>query len=246
MHPCIDAQVDPDFNIYEAALPWAIQRAISPTTPAGAATLRSTLLTDENKVQWARFEELVQEAKQAAAADGGAAETQQGAGAGRQGSMKGSVTPLESVKTVMAMPEGRSLRRIARDVDLRALALQMAAPSSRSMRRLAVDSIAAAMASQAASVDKAAAAWPLSEVGAALRQRRLLRLSSVVSVLVRSHAQRLVNGGWRGLAGMGVLVWLTLRIGLVGLAKGLLTRVKLVTRRASHVIMRHQARDASP
>ena len=30
------AHVDPTFNIYEAALPWAVQRALAPSTPRGA------------------------------------------------------------------------------------------------------------------------------------------------------------------------------------------------------------------
>jgi hypothetical protein len=55
-----------EFNIYEAALPRAsdsgtlspIQRAISPSTPDGAQTLRSTLLTEDNKLQWQRFEQV--------------------------------------------------------------------------------------------------------------------------------------------------------------------------------------------
>lgn len=41
----------------------------------------------------------------------------------------------------------------------------------------------------------AAAQWPLDEVGSALRQRQVQRLSNVLSMLLRSHAQRLVSGG---------------------------------------------------
>ena len=43
----------------------------------------------------------------------------------------------------------------------------------------------------------AAAKWPLNEVGAALQRRQVQRLSAVFSMLLRSHAQRLVTGGWK-------------------------------------------------
>jgi hypothetical protein len=49
-----------------------------------------------------------------------------------------------------------------------------------------------------------------------------MRLTAVLNVLLRSHAQRFVTGGWRGVAAMGALVWLTLRIGVTGVAVGML------------------------
>lgn len=94
-----------------------------------------------------------------------------------------------------------------------------------------MDAIATAISKQECEVDAAAAAWPLSEVGAAFRQRRLLRLSLVLNVLVRSHAQRLVSGGWQGLAAVGALVLLTIRIGVAGLAKGLFANTRNLTGR---------------
>jgi len=107
----VAGQVDKNFNIYEAALPWAIQRAISPSTPDGAKTLRETFLTKDNELQWQRFEQLVQEASaDAAAAEGG------GAGQGKRSpaaatadksGVTGSVTPFDSLKTVMGSPQGK-------------------------------------------------------------------------------------------------------------------------------------------
>merc|ERR1719343_1688777 len=44
----IAAKVDPEFNIYEMAMPWAIRRSLSPNTAEGIETLRSTLLTKDN------------------------------------------------------------------------------------------------------------------------------------------------------------------------------------------------------
>merc|ERR1719393_577289 len=57
--------VDPDFNIYEMAMPWAIRRSLSPSSEAGVAALRSTLLTPDNRIQWGRLLELFEEASKA-------------------------------------------------------------------------------------------------------------------------------------------------------------------------------------
>lgn len=210
----VAGQVDPSFNIYEAALPWAVQRALSPSTADGAQTLRSTLLTEDNKLQWQRFEQLVEES----APD----QQQKSVGTKDRSGATGSVTPMDSFKTVLGSREGAPLRRIARDVDSLEVILKLAclkSPSSRKMRKLASDAVANAIVQEESRVDKAAAKWPLSEVGAAFRQRRLLRLASVIRVLVASHVQRLMTAGPRGLAAMGALVWLTLRICIAGLAK---------------------------
>lgn len=69
----IAGKVDPNFNIYEVALPWAVQRALSPSTDGGVKALRQAVLDERNQFQWQRVEELIeqrqaeqQEAKEAA------------------------------------------------------------------------------------------------------------------------------------------------------------------------------------
>ncbi|KAH8098086.1 hypothetical protein JL720_1011 [Aureococcus anophagefferens] len=57
----IAAQVDPDFNIYEMSLPWALRRSLAPTSPQGVATLRGSLLGDDNRVKWDAILDLVQD-----------------------------------------------------------------------------------------------------------------------------------------------------------------------------------------
>jgi len=54
----IAAQVDPDFNIYQMSLPWVVRRSLSPSTTKGIQTLRNTILTSKNQIQWERFVEL--------------------------------------------------------------------------------------------------------------------------------------------------------------------------------------------
>ena len=67
----IAGQVDPNFNIYEVALPWAVQRALSPSTASARQTLRSSLLAADNTFQWERVEMLIeqQRAEEAEARD---------------------------------------------------------------------------------------------------------------------------------------------------------------------------------
>ena len=43
----IASRVDPDFNIYEMAMPWAMRRSLSPESTEGVAALRSILLTGQ-------------------------------------------------------------------------------------------------------------------------------------------------------------------------------------------------------
>jgi len=51
----IAATVDPDFNIYEMSMPWAVRRSLSPSTTKGIDVFRATLLTEDNKIQWQRL-----------------------------------------------------------------------------------------------------------------------------------------------------------------------------------------------
>jgi hypothetical protein len=61
----IAARVDPEFNIYEMAMPWAVRRSLSPETEEGVAALRTMLLTEDNRVQWDRLIDLLRETQEA-------------------------------------------------------------------------------------------------------------------------------------------------------------------------------------
>ena len=58
----IAGQVDPNFNIYEVSLPWALRRALSPSTEDGARQLRSSILTADNQLQWEKIMTLLRDA----------------------------------------------------------------------------------------------------------------------------------------------------------------------------------------
>ena len=73
-------QIDEKFNVYTAALPWAIQRALSPSTDESAAALRSNLLDGNNELRWEKLVDLASkgaEAAPAAEAEAAAAEEEE-------------------------------------------------------------------------------------------------------------------------------------------------------------------------
>ena len=164
----IAGKVDPNFNIYEVALPWAVERALSPATAAGIEALRSSLLTRENQFQWERVHELVeqqrneereqQQEKAAATPQAASARARLlsqeasttvdpaiASGASAAAQAANAATPLDSLVKVLGSPQGATLRRMARDIDSTALLLALGAPDARAARRLAVDKLVDAL-----------------------------------------------------------------------------------------------------
>jgi len=301
------AKVDPDFNIYEAALPWAIRRALSPQTSAGTSTLRSTILTPQNRLQLDKLLAFANDGRFGADAGAqagvqagqsmpsvgaqanlrsptlveaqpkvGATSLHMGKGAmspaesdsavlkhaagveattaadqlhgGVNGEEErsanraaarrratGATTPMDSVKFVMATSDGASLRRIARDLDSTSLLLDLASPSARPLRHVAVRYLASAIASSAAAALRpkrtavaaadapSATPWALDARGIALKRRTSARFVSVVSMLLRSHMQKQLLAGWRGAAAVAALGWLSCRVGVAAVVRGLLS-----------------------
>ena len=176
----IAGKVDPEFNIYEVALPWAVQRALSPSTEAGIETLRSSLVTEDNTFQWGRVLDLIEqqkvqeaeEAAEAAAKAAGEGKDLPEAASARARLMAGeankatldttlasasaaaqaaqAATPLESLVTVLGSAQGTTLRRIARDIDAKEMLLELGKPAAQPVRRMAVDQLADALTVAAA------------------------------------------------------------------------------------------------
>ena len=107
------ATIDPEFNIYEMAMPWAIKRSLSPSTEKGIQVFRSTLLTKENKIQWDRLMELANvntnEESPSPSANGSTKEEEQDAAA--------SAAMKEAIGSLMGSSDGRALRRLLKDLD---------------------------------------------------------------------------------------------------------------------------------
>ena len=296
----IAGQVDPNFNIYEVALPWAVQRALSPSTISARETLRQSLLTGDNKFQWERVDMLIEqqqaeeaEAKEkaeqakatkgAAASDGSLPEAASArarlmaqeankaeldpvlAAAGAEAQAAQAATPLEALTTVLGSPNGGTLRRVLKDIDSTALMLQLASPAARPARRLAASKLSAALYTslkdtsrkalgggrprgrkrdaarrfiekfdgklvptrprdavehyQSAASLPAPQEWPSSPEASRLEARASARAKKTGLILFRTHVDRQVAAGWKGLGAMGALVYVTLRVGLAALAQ---------------------------
>lgn len=163
----IAAKVDPKFNIYEVALPWAVERALSPFTKTGAQTLRSSLLTAENELQWDRVETFVEQQRAEAdekAEDSDSPSTSSSneplsararlmakesstklddsvAGEAAAAQAAHAASPVDSLRKVLGSQQGSTLRRIARDFDSTHFMLLLGSPSARPLRKLAVSKL---------------------------------------------------------------------------------------------------------
>ena len=168
----IAARVDPDFNIYEMAMPWAIRRSLSPSSEGGVATLRSMLLTEDNRVQWDRLLEMVEQAQQAQQADaapaapaaaagsakGGAAELLHAAEAeaeaeaaqgatsnARANAAAKSEAMNAAVGSLLGSPQGRALRQTLRDMDSTDLAAKLLTKEAQALRHAAALAVCGAV-----------------------------------------------------------------------------------------------------
>ena len=91
--------MDPNFNIYEVALPWAVQRALSPSTPSARQTLRASVLAADNSFQWERVTSLIEQQRAAEAeAEAEAEATAAGEGEGMPKAASGRARLMAQVR----------------------------------------------------------------------------------------------------------------------------------------------------
>jgi len=127
--------VRPDFNIYEASLPYAMQRALSPQTKAAVAALRENFVTEEGAPKWDTLDSLLAQADQADQAEATAEAAEAAPRAASASSTAASTDSAASTSSgtaasasygavlqrVLGSPEGFALRRIFVDLDARQL-----------------------------------------------------------------------------------------------------------------------------
>jgi len=142
----IAARVDPDFNIYEMAMPWAVRRSLSPGSAEGIATLRSTFLTSDNRVQWERLLELVEEGSKGADEPAKALTADQSAKARSNEAAKASAMN-DAVGSLLGSPEGAALRRALRDLDSTDLLVRLVSTEARALRHAAALAVCGAITS---------------------------------------------------------------------------------------------------
>ena len=86
------AKCDAEFNMYEACLPYAIRRALAPTTAEGKKELRETLINSKGEFAFENFQEsmdLMQRMVEQLEADGAAARAEDG-GVGEATGVRGN------------------------------------------------------------------------------------------------------------------------------------------------------------
>jgi len=213
----IAGRVDPNFNIYEMAMPWAIRRTLSPATGDGIAVLRSSLLTEDGRIQWSRFLEFVEGATAVTGEEKSAPNKESGevpADTSTESAKKDAMN--DAVVTLLGSPEGSVLRRLIQDVDSVDLVSRLLSKDAKPLRRQAIVALAAkdmkqpdqALASTESS-DDAALARPISEECIRLRERQLKWTRTITTMLVRQHMVRQWKAGPKAWA---KLLFLSLRL----------------------------------
>ena len=152
----IAARVDPEFNIYEMAMPWAVRRSLSPSSADGKKMMRSTLLKPDNRVQWERVLELASESstsddpnsKAATPTTAEAAAAVAEAEEKRSQSEKAKAEAMnDAVGSLLGSPEGAALRRALRDVDSTDLIVRLMSRDARQLRHAAALAVSGALTS---------------------------------------------------------------------------------------------------
>lgn len=129
----IAASYDPSFNIYTTALPITLRRLVSPSTKEARANLRNNVLTEKGELKWSELKELLKTTEQAPAeAAEGEEMTLLDAEDSNPSSSDSGFRPLEGL---LGSSEGQCLRRMAYDIDLKALFNFLASRDARSLRK---------------------------------------------------------------------------------------------------------------
>jgi len=236
----IAGRVDPDFNIYEMAMPWAMRRSLSPESAEGIAALRALLLTRENRIQWQRVLELVEEAA-AAKADApvptsiesieqNAAPSEEAGALSASNEAAKAAAMNDAVGSLLGTKPGRALRRALADLDSIDLAARLVSADGRPLRRAAAAALADALESKrnakavappptadgaAADASKAASgARPVSETALRLRELQERRRGKVLALLLRSHLSRQLRHGLKGALALASIGYFVARVAL--------------------------------
>jgi len=205
----IAAKADPNFNIYEAALPYAIRRAMAPATPDGFESMRRAWLTDANALNMDRLKEFLGDD------DDESADSAKESASGRDGGSDVLMRPTEESEKLMARrrsevlggilgaTEGAALRRISHDVDTGSLAAYLYSPEASGIRKQAVKMLSDILVKPTKGgtifIDKKEQKedsldlpeWPESEEARKIRERQEIAARRAISVLLGTHLNRL-------------------------------------------------------
>jgi predicted unusual protein kinase regulating ubiquinone biosynthesis (AarF/ABC1/UbiB family) len=252
----IAEKVDPDFNIYEMAMPWAMRRSLSPKSAEGIAALRSTLMTPDNRVQWDRIMDLMEEQPAEPEATGRSESASPGTVApakseldeaaaekARSNAEAKSAAMNAAISSILGTTSGRALRRSLVDVDVPDLAERLISAESRSLRRRLARSASefissawwsgGAKASQAEQDVNSVDARPVSEAAKRLMARQARWKRKVAILILKRHLTRQLTRGWKGVRTILTLLYLPLRIAAGGFRGAIVQALGASRRRGS-------------
>jgi predicted unusual protein kinase regulating ubiquinone biosynthesis (AarF/ABC1/UbiB family) len=226
----IAAQVDPNFNIYEMAMPWALRRSLSQSSEKGMATLRATLLRPDNRVQWDRLLELVGEATKSNDAEK-THDLDEAARAKASSTEAARVSAMnDAMNSVLGSTSGATLRRALFDMDSTDLLIRLVSREAKSLRHSAAlalcgsvcspwkvqlgtagapDAVTTALASED---QRGLPVRPTSSAAERLRQRQARYKRKVVQMLVRTHLRRQFLRGVKGALALASAGYLSVRV----------------------------------
>ena len=214
----IAAKVDPSFNIYEMAMPWAVRRALSPVTEEGVRAFRSTLLTDKNRLQWERFASLVENNEMTENEENMEqidAGNESDATLEKQEKNKAATKKAtgDALGTLLGSTEGRQLRRVLKDLDSTHLVFKLASKEAQALRNAAMDSLSMrGLKKKKGNVELAQPLRPVSNESMALKARQAKWSRKVSKMLIISHLNQQLKKGRRGIWALASLSWLSVRI----------------------------------
>ena len=130
----IAEKADPDFNIYTAALPYAIRRAMAPSTPEGQIAMRNTFLNESYELRWDRIEELVltDTVDEDDSKESDDAENAEGAFGDSQALM--ARRSKEVVGRLLGSTDGVALRRVANSANTEKIVEYLSGPKGTALR----------------------------------------------------------------------------------------------------------------
>lgn len=197
----IAARLDPDFNIYEMAMPWAVRRSLSPSTAKGIEVFRSAFMTPDNRIQWARLLELASPGKEEA---NDSLPTPEASTKKEKKTMQDTAKKAamnDAIGSLLGSTEGRVLRRALRDLDSGDLLTKLSSDDGRTLLQKAATAAASRVLTtnrRGSAIDSLAESHrPISEECAQLRYRQARWKRKVGRLLFWSHMKR--QFGWKGL-----------------------------------------------
>lgn len=201
----IAEKADPDFNIYTAALPYAIRRAMAPSTPEGQIAMRNTFLNESDELRWDRIEELVltdtvDEDDSKESAD---AENAEGAFGDSQALM--ARRSKEVVGRLLGSTEGVALRRVANSANTEKIVEYLSGPKGTALRAKSIRMLsrnlkdlwtARRFVRRATPQIDSLPVWPESDEARRIRERQDRAQKRALAFIFGTHMARLIRKPW--------------------------------------------------